>query len=97
MIHSIKKTLKPLLIFRSILPHEQPERSQQAPVSLQRDGVTCYSTAGCSISVNYMFSKQLCESSDHLLNKSSRSGCGYVLSGVFNNSINPRILGVTKL
>lgn len=47
--------------------------------------------------MNYEFLKQLFKNCDHLLNKSSKSGCGYVLAGVFSNSINPRILEITKL
>lgn len=87
----MQKTVKPLLILRGILPQKQPLKSQQGLDTVHYTTVTCYSPPGRSISGNYTFLKQLFKSADHLLNK---SGCGYVLGGVFSNFIHPRILQV---
>lgn len=89
-----QKIVKPLLLLRGILPQNQALKSEYT--TTQNNRVTCYSPAGCSISVNYMFLKQLFKSADHLVNNSNKSGCGYVLGGVFSNSINPKILQVTS-
>lgn len=93
----MQKIVKPLVILRGILPQKTASEESADPgySALLHNRVTCYSPAGCSISVNYMFLKQLFKSADHLLNDSNKSGCGYILGGVFSNSINPRILQVT--
>lgn len=88
----MQKIVKLLLISGA----SYPKASLWRVSILLHNRVTCYSPAGRSISVNCMFLKQFFKSADHLLNNSNKSGCGYVLGGVFSNSINPRILQVTS-
>lgn len=65
--------MKPLLILRGTLTPKAASEESVGPGCSVLTIVTCYSPAGSTISVNYMFLEQLFQSTDHLLNNPNKA------------------------